>query len=205
VLILVAAFIPLVSPSYTRLMLLLAFPLSFYVTEGLSKLKTVHWKRHRITLFRIAALYLLVGTAVLSGGFMLLPPEHPLQYFRPFIYQIPTSMLQNTVSIEDCPDVANVFQWYKNNIVADAVMISHRVFYGWALLSLNKDQVILYEYADPADAAANATQEGHSQIYFVWWVAGEGWHGLPTVPSVFQEVYHSRDIALYRYNYNATS
>ena len=36
-------------------------------------------------------------------------------------------------------------------------------------------------------AAIVAAQEGHTQIYLIWWVNGQGWYEQPTLPLI-----HSR-------------
>ena len=145
--------------------------------------------------------------SVLSLGFMLMPPQNPFPYFAEpvngYIYQIPTSMLQNTVPKIDCPDTVNALQWFKNNVDSSAVLLTHRAFYGWAMLTVNASQIVLYEYDNPANAANTVAQQGHSKIYLIWWINGQGWYGQPTVPSSFEEVYHSGEIAIY--SYEATS
>ena len=113
-------------------------------------------------------------------------------------------MLQNTLSIADCQDTTNALQWFKNNLNSSALLLTHTVFYSWALSSLNENQVLNYGFDDPANAAGNATQEGHTQIFLIWWVNGQGWYGLPTVPASFEEVYHSGKIAIYDYALNNT-
>jgi hypothetical protein len=205
VLVFVAALIPMVSPSVMRLIMLLTYPFAFYVAEGLSRLKAVNWRRFKVNLLRLGVVYLVVSGAVLSLGFMLMTPAVPFVYFRAdglngYIYQVPSSMLQNSVSVTDCKDTANAVQWFKENVGGDAVLLTHRAFYGWALSALNRDRVVLYEYGNPENAAQTAAQEGHSQIYLIWWVNGEGWDGQPTVPSTFREVYRSGSMSVYLYN-----
>jgi hypothetical protein len=204
VLIFVAALIPMVSPSVMRVIMLLTYPFAFYAAEGLSRLKAVNWRRFRVTLLRLGVVYLVVSTAVLSLGFMLMTPAVPFTYFKSgelngYIYQIPSSMLQNTVPAVDCQDTSNVLQWYKNNVGDDSILLTHRAFYGWAMQTLNERQVFLYEYDNPANAAATVTQQGHDQIYLVWWINGKGWNGQPTVASTFLQIYQSGEIAIYKY------
>ena len=132
-------------------------------------------------------------------------PEKPFVYFNPsyfnsYDYQIPTSMLQNTISITDCQDTHNVLQWFKTNENGTAVLLTHTVFYSWALLMLNENQVRNYEFDAPDRAAIAATQAGVSQLYTIWWTNGQGWYAQPTLPLSFQEVYHSGKIAIYSYN-----
>jgi hypothetical protein len=202
VLIAIVAFIPLVSPSGLRLLMLLTYPLAFYATDALSLLKSVRWKRFAKPLVGAGMVYLVVVTAVFSLGFMVMPGEAAFPYFgamNTHIYQIPSSMLQNTVSINDCPGVADAVQWLKSNMTDNSVLISHRAFYGWALSGLDKDQVILYEYDNPGDTAVRVAND-YSKVYLIWWVDGQGWYGLPSVPSVFNEVYRSGNIAVYVYS-----
>jgi hypothetical protein len=80
------------------------------------------------------------------------------------------------------------------------VLLVHRAFYGWAMLNLNVSQIMLYEYDNPANAAQTVAGEGQGKIYLIWWINGAGWYGQPTVPALFREVYHSGEIALYKYD-----
>lgn len=149
--------------------------------------------------------YLFAIVSVLSLGFMALPPQTPLPYFgiyNGYIYQIPSSMLQNTVSITDCQDVENAIQWLKENVTPDSIVLTHRAFYGWALTKLEPNQVLLYEYDNPADAAKSTAAEEYNQIFTVWWVNGEGWYGQPTIDPAFKPVYVSGNIAVYTYQPN---
>jgi hypothetical protein len=200
---LILLFIPLdVSPFWW--VLLLAYPFAFYVTDAISRLKQNKWTRFKFSVRRIAVLYLVLSTAILSFGFIALPPEKPFLYFNPqpfnnYENQIPSSMLQNSISITDCQSTANVLQWFKNNLNDSAILLTHTAFYGWALLTLDKNQVSYYGFSDPVNAAMNAAQEGHTQIYLIWWINGQGWYGQPTVPLSFNEVYQSGRIAIYSY------
>jgi hypothetical protein len=129
----------------------------------------------------------------------------PFFYFNPsqfnsYINQIPSSMLQNTISITDCQSTVNVLQWFKDNVNSSAILLTHTVFYGWALLTLNEDQVKMYGFDNPATAAMNVAQQGYTQIYLIWWVNGQGWYGQPTLPPAFHEVYQNGKIAVYSYN-----
>jgi hypothetical protein len=204
VLVLIAVLIPMVSPSILRIVMLLTYPFAFYVTEGLTWLGSIKWRRFRMGLLHVGAAYLVVVMAVLSLGLMLLPPENPFPYFNSsglngYIYDIPASMLQNTVSIADCQNTVNALQWFKANVTGNSVLLTHRAFYGWALSTLDPDQVILYEFDNPVNAANTTAQEGHRGIYLIWWTNGQGWNGQSTVSSLFHEIYQSGRIAIYQY------
>jgi hypothetical protein len=109
-------------------------------------------------------------------------------------------MLQNTISITDCQDTANILHWFKNNVNASSLLLTHTVFYSWALLNLNESQIKSYGFDDPEKSAVETSHEGYKQIYLIWWINGQGWYGEPTLPSSFHEVYHSGKIAIYLYN-----
>ena len=116
---------------------------------------------------RVGVVYLAVMISVLSVGFMMMAPSAPFPYFSSgsgingYIYQIPSSMLQNTIAIDDCKDTVNALQWLKSNMSGDGVLLTHTTFYGWAMLaSFNSHQLLLYEYDNPANAAINATHNG---------------------------------------------
>ena len=205
ILVLVAAFIPMVSPSNLRLLMLLVYPLSFYAIEALSMLNSMKWRRFRVSVMRAGLVYLLSVTAVFSLGFMVFPAENPFPYFasgsglNSHIYQLPSSMLQNTVSLADCPDTANAIEWLKIQMGEGDVLLTHRAFYGWALTELKPGQVYLYEYDNPADVAPNVVNLHSGKVYLIWWVPNQGWYGLPSLPSVFTQVYNSGNIAVYTY------
>ena len=109
-------------------------------------------------------------------------------------------ILQNTISINDCHDTVNTLQWFKNNENSSALLLTHTVFYGWALLTLNENQVRSYGFDNPVNATTAVAQEGHTQLYLIWWTNGQGWYAQPTLPATFQEVYHSGRIAIYNFN-----
>lgn len=204
---LILLLIPFAFVSPFRWILMLPYPLAFYVTDTLSWLKSIRWKRFKFTVHKIAILYLVLSTALLSFGFIFMTSEKPFLYFNPeqfnyYPYQIPSSMSQNTISITDCQSTVNALQWFRGNVNSSALLLTHTVFYGWALLTLNEDQVRNYGFDDPAKAATTAAQEGHTQIYLIWWVNGQGWYGQPTLPLSFHEVYQSGKIAIYSYALN---
>jgi hypothetical protein len=200
---LILLWVPMVSPSNLRWVIMLTYPLAFCAVEALSRLRFVSWKRFGFTLRRIGVICLVLVVSTLSLSFMVMPPQNPFPYFsesvNSYVYQIPTSMLQNTISKAYCADTVTALQWFRDNINSGAVLLTHRAFYGWAMLTVNADQLVLYEYDNPANSANVLAQEGQSKIYLIWWVNGKGWYGQPTVPSSFDEVYHSGEIAIYTY------
>jgi hypothetical protein len=193
--------LPITSVSPYRWILMLIYPLAFCVAEGASRLKSIKWKRFKFAVRKIAILYLVLSTTIFSFGFIFMGSEKPFFYFSKdfnnFLYQIPSSMLQNTISITDCQNTVDALQWFKNNVNSSGLLLTHTVFNGWALLTLKSNQVRNYGFNDPVIATTEVANEGYTQIYLIWWVSGQGWYAQPTLPQQFQEIYHSGKIAIY--------
>ncbi len=196
--------LPLASVSPFRWILMLTYPLAFYATDALTRLKSIKFRRCKFNVYRIAVFYLVVSVVVLSFGYTFMSPEVPFPYFDSqkvnyFPYQIPSSMLQNTLSITDCQNTANVLQWFKNNSNNTALLLTHTAFYGWALLTLDEEQVSYYEFGDPLKAAVTSAQDDNTQVYLIWWTNGHGWYGQPNLSNSFRPIYRSGEIAIYLY------
>ncbi len=100
---LILVLVPIASISPYRWVLMLTYPLAFFATETLSRLKSIKWKRYKFAVRKIVVLYLALSTAILSVGYVITTPQKPFLYFNPnylnsYEYQMPTSMLQNTIS-----------------------------------------------------------------------------------------------------------
>jgi hypothetical protein len=174
-----------------RWTLLLTYPLAFYAAEGFASLKLDLYK---------AGVGLMLAT--LSVSFMVLPNSLAFPYFGLFTLYVPSSMLQNTVSLSDSQDTVNALQWVRNNMPSDARLLVHDVFYGWASLTLDGSQLIPYRYGHPETMAQKLEENGSEyKLYLVWWINGSGWHGQPNVPSAFRVVYESGRIAIFTYAY----
>lgn len=172
-----------------RWILLLTYPLTFYAVEGLS---IIRWNWYKVGVGLILA--------TLSVGFLVLPNSAALGYFNNFPGYVPKSMLQNTVQLSDCQDTANALLWARNNMPGNGYLLVHGVFYGWAKLTIDNNRLIPYYYGTPEEAAQLRENSSSSQLYLIWWVNGSGWYGQPTVPESFKELYHSGNIAIYKYS-----
>ena len=174
-----------------RWVLLLTYPLAFYAAEAFTFLKS--------NLNKAVIGLMLVS---LSVGFIALPNSFAIPYYAAYPTYVPTSMLQNTISLSDSQDTANALQWVQNNMPTNAHLLVHDAFYGLASLSLNADQLISYGYGNLETMAQNLTENNsEDQPYLIWWVNGSGWHGQPTVSSSFEQVYESGRIAVYTYSF----
>ncbi len=194
-----AILLVLVSPNASfpvypyRWILLLTYPLAFYATDAFSHLKR---NLHKIAL----GLGMAVVLTTLSISFLALPNNEALPYYGAFTAYTPKSMLQNTIQLSDCQDTINSLQWMKNNMPNNGCLLVHDVFHGWAILTINNDQLYHYAFYDPETTAQELTKTNPSKsLYLIWWVNGSGWYGQPTIPASFKEVHHTGNIAIYQY------
>jgi len=171
-----------------RWVLMLTYPLSFYATDGLTNIKL---NSRRLLVFLILGIF--------TAAFVAMPYGYGVFAFRQYTIYLPSSMLQNSVPLCDCQDTVNALRWLRDNMDKGARLLTHRAFYGWALMMLVEDQVMHYEYGNPERVAEEAARLSHDSIYLIWWVNGFGWYGQPTVSSTFREVYRSGRIAIYTY------
>lgn len=182
---------PIISPNAFipggyRWTLMLVFPMSFYAVEALVRFKSN--TRQLLVAFVLLAL---------TTSFVIAPYDRAFPYYTLFPYYVPSSMLQNTVPLSDCENTVDALQWLESNMHDGARLLTHTAFHGWSLMVLNTDQIIPYGYGNPWEAMQETLQEGYNQVYLIWWTDGNGWHGQPTVPSSFKEVYKSGRIAVF--------
>ncbi|MDR2719431.1 MAG: hypothetical protein LBC03_01320 [Nitrososphaerota archaeon] len=177
-----------------RWTLLLVYPLSFYVVHGIDRIKV---KKRKLCL----AGGIVLLSITLSSGFILCSAVSPFPYFSYYPRYMPTSMLQNTVPLDDCGDTVEALTWLNENMPSNGRLLVHTAFYGWALLTFNSSQLISYGYGDPGYVANQLKNESFSsQLYLVWWVNGSGWYGQPAVSDSFSEIYRSGKISVYLYD-----
>jgi hypothetical protein len=193
----------------------------FFAVQGLERL----WRltpdaKHKVKrllpkVFAVAYCFLLL---VLSGYYLATSPENAFPYFsqyNPYLAEIPSSMLQNTVSIDDNPSLLACFEWLNNNTSESSVVVSHYALYDLTIVNIPGRLIVpvrqgpsMFAYvqnettlADRMLSTANKySAGGQVKVYTVWWVSGDGWYGIRSLPSDFKEVYHSGKMAAYLYN-----
>ena len=208
---------------WNRWVYLLVYPLLFFAVQGIKRL----WryssdaiskvKRSIPKVFAIAYLSLLF---VLSGYYLTTSPENAFPYFsqyNPYLAYIPSSMLQNTVSLSDNPSLVDCFEWVTKNTAETSVLVTHYALYDQAVIYVHNRLTVpvlqnpsmwthVQNEATLADemveAAGESSASGH-KVYTVWWISGEGWYGIRSVPSSFKEVYHSGKMAVFLYDPNS--
>ena len=131
----------------------------------------------------LSAIVLMLGL-----GYTLCSAYSPFPYFnepimwrQEFKYAIPTSILQNTVPLEDSPSLARIMKTATSIAYsrAKSIFLISRPMLGYALLSgLPKDKIVVY--GDPIERnssiMASYLKEGY-EVYLVWWMQGYKWYG----------------------------
>jgi hypothetical protein len=194
--VLVSIVIPnnLVGASPYRWVLLLTYPLAFVVVDVLSTFKS---KQSKIS----GAAILLLVLVLFSSSFIALPNEHPLSYFSFYPNYFPTSMLQNTLSLNNCQNAVKALQWVKSNMSDNSVLLTSEAFWGFASLTLNPNQYLFYGYGNVTQFAEKVAASSPTySIYMIWWVNGTGWYGQTSVPSIFHQLHQNGDIVIYSYH-----
>lgn len=202
---------------WSRWFYLMVYPLLFFAVEGLARLYNLcanHKNKIRRLLPKAAAVTYVVLLVVLCSFYITQSPENQIDYFstgNPYLTYIPSSMLQNTLSIKSNPSLVKCFNWINDNSADDSVLVIHYALYDLARIYIDGEIVhvthspSIYVHlqnetalADDLVAASIATKDnGNSTVYTVWWVGGKGWYQIPSLPSQFLEVYRVDDMAVY--------
>jgi hypothetical protein len=206
---------------WNRWAYLLVYPLLFFVVQGLERLwRFVPNAKRKVTRMipKAFAIAYCVSLLMLSGFYLTTSPEDAFPYFskyNPYLVEIPSSMLQNTVSINDIPSLIACFEWLNYNTSNSSVIVSHYALYNLAV-NYMPGRIIVPVLQGPSfwDNVQNGTvlkdqmistaseyYARHSgKVYTVWWVSGDGWYGIQNLSSDFREVYHFGKMAVYLFN-----
>ncbi len=171
-------------PAWHRWLFMLTFPVMIFAVSGLARLG---WKV--ITAF-------LVALIVLSVGFMVLPPANALPYYanRYTLSYVPSSMMQNTVPIQDSPDVVEALQWLNEMWVGEPLLVAHISFIGWSKLYSTIPQI--YGFVHPAQVNNGGFSE-FTHVFLIYGVSGRGWFNPALLPRDMNEIHQVGKIAVY--------
>lgn len=158
---------------------------------------------------RAALIVLIFAPSVyIALGFMTYPSNHPFWYLdNSLLWKgsgsgVPASMLENTIALQDIPDLMRVISQLNQIVEGKDVVLAADAFYGWLRLYLNEGKsMIWFRNYDPVQSViALAKQRGFRTIYMVWFVPGASWHLLGPDLSSFRVVVQSGIIAAYQYS-----
>jgi len=195
------SFLPVISPHCSpafspRWMFMLAIPFSFYAGEGLSLLYETSRDYRTIRFFIV----LLVLPSLI---FIALPPNLSLlsllQTEKTRQY-LPSSMLSNTVPLQDIPHLLESLAFLKHIMNSSSLLITHEAFYDWALIALGSHINVTSSIKLDPFAEAESFAGSRREIYVISWTDPlRSWHGLKQPDDEFQLVFSSGPIGIYRY------
>lgn len=205
---LVGSFNALITPFcaldfWNRWMFMLVYPFTFYATNGFWKIRALQANGIKLSLKRIKMLRkMAIGTlscTVLFGSlFMVMPVNFAFFSSGNTNANFPSTMLHNTVPLEDVESVLVAISWLNENMTNGSCVLLHQAFLSWAELYLEKKRLIVY-YTRDAEMALNVALEHNlNPIYLIWWNRNIGWYGL-TVPQNFAAISNSGRISVFKY------
>ena len=171
-------------PSWHRWLFMLTFPVMILAASGLARLA---WK---------VITPILVGLIVLSASFMVLPPAGALPYYTSAytLPYVPSSMMQNTVPLQDSPDIVRALRWLNEMRLEDSVLVAHISFVGWAKLYSTIPEV--YGFVHPAQVSGSGFSE-YAHLYLIYWASGQGWFKPSLLPAGAIEIFRTGRIAIF--------
>jgi hypothetical protein len=205
---------------WNRWIYLLVYPLVFYAAEGFGRLWRL-WSglesnfRHLFP--KVLAVAYLSLLLTFSGSYLVTSPENAFPYYsqyNPYLTHIPSSMLQTTVSVQDTPPLVDCLKWLNATADENSTTVTHYAVYDWVYIYLHNKHIVSTAKEQLGTSAQTeamlaenivqiakeASANGSDRVYTVWWISGQGWYQIPTLPSDFKEVYRAGRMAVYLYN-----
>jgi hypothetical protein len=192
-----------------RWMLMLVYPLTFYVVNGVGRV--VHgggvsvsprWRRlNWLKVSKRAVTGLLIVSFGLASVFMACPlvnGQFGLVGLPTTVGYVPSSMQSNTLPLIDVDSAVNALEWVNTQMNGSTAFLAQKAFLWWSMMYLSDTRGIVYFDGNFDTAISAAHTHGFSTVYFVWWNANIGWYGI-TVPSYFVSLKDFGRISVYDY------
>lgn len=211
---------PLFLPEYSvlfwfRWAILLVYPIIFLSIEGIEKLWKLKKKYFKIDIGKFLALFILLLNLIMSSYYLLSLPEYQVcKYFgewNNYKQYIPTSMLQNSISISDTEDVIKAMKWFNENLDKNSsILVLHEAMSDWARIFISKIKIIrISDIRLSSQIRENLTiklirfceenAKNGNEIYTIWWINEKGWYEMPKLPLKFKEIQHFGNMGIFQY------
>lgn len=192
---------------WSRWMYLLAYPFTFYATNGAAKrshssLLQIKSKFNYIRSFSPLASVTFLIAILLSVLFMVAPAEFAVFSIGRANSYFPSTMQHNTIPLQDQNDLIETIKWLNTNATKNASILVHHALLPWTRLYLSENFVRIYYISNIKDALNLALQKGFDRVYLIWWNTNVGWYGI-TVPHNFHEVFKSGRLSVFQYFYSS--
>ena len=191
---------------WARWMLLLIFPFTFLVANGLCKVaksieginvnRFLGWFKvtkkigYGLVLVSIIVSCLFMVWPLIDGRYGLIEWGGSFKYF-------PSTMQTSSVPLRDIEDVVEAYNWLNANMEGDSSLLVHDTFDTWTMLYLHQEhKAFLFDW-DLEAATKYTTTMGFNSAYFVWWNEDIGWYNLQ-ISDGWSSVFDSGRISIYR-------
>jgi hypothetical protein len=145
----------------------------------------------------------LIPYTIVGAAYMTMPPQNPFPLFTytPFLNYMPSSLLANSIPLQDSLDALILLAELNATMDQHSVLLAHEAFYGFTALTISGDKFIInYHLGDPMSAVSYAKTLGFEKIYWIWWLPGYGWFGLPNPPQGFTVLLQEGRLAIYGFS-----
>jgi hypothetical protein len=194
---------------WSRWMLMLVYPFTFYVVNGIGKVwhaggscaRPIWARLNWLRISKRVAESLLVVSSCLGFVFMACPMLYGrfgLVGLPTTVNYVPSSMQSNTLPLIDVDSTVNALKWINNRMNSSSAFLAQDAFYDWSKLCLDNKNTIVYFKNDFRTAIATANVHGFDTLYFIWWNTDIGWYGI-TTPSSFVQLMSYDRISVYLY------
>jgi hypothetical protein len=194
---------------WSRWMLMLIYPFTFYAVNGVSKIlhagklgvaPIFHGlTRPRLTVRRTRV---ILGASFLLG---LLFMSCPLLFgvfgvvgLPTTVNYVPSTMQSNSLPLIDVGDAVRALKWVNAKMDSSAAFLGQDAFYWWSRLCLDTSHAVVYFKDDFGGAINLAFGNGYKRLFFVWWNVDIGWYGV-SVPSYFARVQDFGRVSVYEF------
>lgn len=205
---------------WNRWVYLLVYPLLFFAVAGLDALWQFGSKLTSAIkpwLPKIVAVSYVAMLLVLSGFYVAASPDRQLSFFaadNPYLTYIPSSMLQNTLPIKENPSFIACSNWINDNAPKNSIIVEHYALYDLTTIYVHNLKVVnvhapssiwvaIQNETSLVDGMISTSElalaNGNSTVYTIWWIKGEGWYKIPSLPPCFEEVYQIDNLAVYSF------
>jgi hypothetical protein len=193
---------------WSRWMLMLVYPFTFYAVNGFwkvlkshgkgaaSSLRWMSWMKISgksaigISLVTVVLGSLFITWPLISGRYGLFGIPTTWNYF-------PSTMQSNTVPLQDTEGTVKTIEWLNTHMTDGSVVLVHEVFFFWTELYLDENHFAIFFTSNLETALNLALENGFNSLYFIWWNEDIGWYGL-TVPSDFVSIFESGRISVFQ-------
>jgi hypothetical protein len=187
---------------WSRWMLMLVYPFTFYAVNGFSKLlRGFNNSKSGISGFSRKVAFGALGVTVLLGSVYLATPLL-MNTVQVGMFVLPNVSAHFSsapaVPYKDVGSVAQAVTWLNQNMADDSAAIVNHVLILWDQLYLDKSHLRIQFWNDANLALNEALERGFRSVYFVWWNEDIGWYDV-SVPRQFTRLRDFGRISVYEF------